>query len=85
MQVAAHTSGPDRAEVIEEMKTVSTASDKLLLAAKEIACDLTNATHRQNLSAAAKGYEKRSLSLFSGPNQKISKINLKLISIIFKF
>ena len=55
MQVAAHTSGADRAEVIEEMKTVSTASDKLLLAAKEIACDLNNSNHRRNLSEAAKG------------------------------
>ena len=82
MQVAAHTSGPDRAEVIEEMKTVSTASDKLLLAAKEIACDLTNATHRQNLSAAAKGYETSTISIFR-VQSKISKDNLKLISTSF--
>ena len=55
MRVASHTTGGDRKEVVEEMGVVSQASNKLLFAAKEIACDLANATHRQNLSAAAKG------------------------------
>ena len=55
MRVASHTTGADRKDVVDEMQTVATASNKLLLASKEIACDLNNAAHRQNLSSAAKG------------------------------
>ena len=55
LNVAAHTApGPDRQDVLHEMSQVAKASNKLLFASKEIACDLANPGYRQNLQQAAK-------------------------------
>lgn len=55
IKVASHTAGADRQDVIDEMAEVSSASSRLLGAAKDIATDMGNSSYRQALTSAAKG------------------------------